>query len=81
MQLELRIKCQEKGQWERRRPAGNALRINIAANLHSCRRDAGAPSTSQFKTDNQQEPLYRKRNRDPNARNRHLRELGGNFLI
>jgi hypothetical protein len=33
--------------WERRRLAGNALRINVAANPHSCRRDAGAPSNTQ----------------------------------
>ena len=30
--------------WERRRPAGKALRNKIAAILHTCRRDAGAPS-------------------------------------
>ena len=30
--------------WERRRPAGRALRNKIAAILHTCRRDAGAPS-------------------------------------
>jgi hypothetical protein len=33
--------------WERRH-AGNALRINVAANLHSCRRDAGAPGRPYF---------------------------------
>jgi hypothetical protein len=50
VQLEVRVKCYENGQWERRRPAGNALRINVEAILHSCRRDAGAPSKSPFKT-------------------------------
>jgi hypothetical protein len=36
--------------WERRRPAGNASRINVAAVLYSCRRDAGAPSVILFNT-------------------------------
>jgi hypothetical protein len=30
--------------WERRRLAGKAFKINAAVILHSCRRDAGAPS-------------------------------------
>jgi hypothetical protein len=34
--------------WERRRLAGNAFKIKAAVILHSCRRDAGAPSNQQL---------------------------------